>query len=460
MAVRTRALLALNRFGMGARPGDADIVAADPVAWILKSADGRGVSAITGVPSGTERMAHIEALNKERREIREADALARKSLPPGTDPPPPARPVLRDEGMLMGDDLRAMLVAVCLSNEPVKDRLASFWSNQLTVSSMRGEVAALVVPYENEAVRPMLGGLFSDMLMASFVHPAMMLYLDAAQSFGPDSPAGKRAHRSYNENYAREVMELHTMGASGGYAQEDIVELALALSGWTLERETGLVVFRADRHEPGERHLLGTAIPDAGSAQAGMALGLISSHPSTSARLCRRLASHFVADVPPQSLVSAMDHAWRASGGNLSVVYRALFSSPLAWNPSPGKFRSPWDFVVASARALGTGGDDAGAQAMLKHVRALGQPPFAAPSPQGYGDLEADWLTPDSIVQRINVAAAMASAAAPSGIDALHLSSDIIDVSPASHTHDEIAMAPSPIEALALVLASPEFQRR
>ena len=457
---RSRAILALNRFGLGTRPGDASIVAVDALAWVLQVADGRGAAPVPGVPSSAERMIHVENLNRERRQQNEADAAARKLLAPGAVLPPPPPPVLRDTGLLFGDDLRARLIQASTSPDPVRERLAGFWSNLMTVSAMRGEVAAVAVPYENEAIRPCLGGRFADMLKVAFRHPAMMLYLDAGQSVGPDSPVGRRNHKSYNENYAREVLELHTVGAESGYTQDDIIQLALALSGWTLDRAAGISVFRPDLHEPGERRILGCVLPDTGPAQAGVALETIAAHPAVSARLCRRLAAHFVSDVPPPALVASMNTAWRTSGGHLATVYRAMFTSPLAWAPKQSKFRDPYDFVVAAARALGTGRTDQSAAALLRHVRALGQPPFGAPSPQGYGDLEADWLSPDSIVQRINVAAAMASEADPDGEVALAMLAEIVDPAPGSHTRDAVMRAPSPAGAAALVLASPEFQRR
>jgi uncharacterized protein (DUF1800 family) len=196
------------------------------------------------------------------------------------------------------------------------------------------------------------------------------------------------------------------------------------------------------------------SFPD-GDDQADRALEFLATHPRTAARLSRKLAAHFVADDPPPALIAAMARAWRASGGELAQVYRAMLAHAAAWHPVPRKFKDPEIFVVSAARALGLAGHD---EKLLKHLRALGQVPFNAASPQGYDDSARTWLTPDAVVERVNVAAALASLA-PAGLDPPRLFAELTGADPHSHAAEEIARAPSQADGLALLLASPEFQR-
>jgi uncharacterized protein (DUF1800 family) len=341
------------------------------------------------------------------------------------------------------------------SDAPVIERLAAFWSNHFSITNLRGEIAVTAVPYENEAIRAHLFGNFADMLFASATHPAMLLYLDAATSVGPDSPDGRAHHQSVNENFAREVMELHTLGVDGGYTQADVQQLALALTGLGLDRADGESAWFYGRHEPGDRTLLGHRLPD-DHDQLRAALRILAGHPATIRHICRKLAAHFCGDTPPPAVAARMADAWRGSGGHLAAIYAALASAPLAWAPGPVKYRTPQDFVIAAARALGIRGHG---RQLLEEFRMLGEAPFQAPFPTGWPDAESAWLDPAGVVSRIASAQRLA-AYAPPDADAAALLPQVIHAAPNSATQDAILSEPDPHRALALLLASPEFQRR
>lgn len=409
-----QARIALNRFGLGARPGDISVVSADPAGWLARQIALPAAAQIANVPSAADRI----VLNRLH---------------------------------LLDSDLLSRLAGAVASPAPFIERLALFWSSHLAVSAARDSDSHVVVPYENEAIRPYVTARYADMLKASSRHQAMLIYLDLNGQIGPHSARGIKSRQSFNEDYARELMELHTVGPI--YTQTDVDELALALTGWAIDRATGLVAYDTTAHEPGERCVLGAVLP-AGDGQANAAIAMLVSHPATAQNVCAKLAGHFISDVPSPDLVAAMVQAWGADGA-LSKVYAAMLGHPAAWTPAAVKYRTPEQFVIASARALQLLGMEA---SLLHHQRALGQRPFLAPSPQGYPDDEAAWLTPNGVLLRVDAAASLASFATTKTTP-LGLMSELLAPNPASHTSDAVRAAPSRIEAFGLMLASPEFQR-
>jgi uncharacterized protein (DUF1800 family) len=450
--------VALNRFGLGARPGDADAVAGGPKQWVLDQIALGKIDAVKGVPDSAGRFHALAAFRKARAEADKAEAAlvaagGKPAAPVAGKPPKPPSPLDNPPGRMFDTDVARRVDHMAASDTPVLERLAAFWSNHFAVSATRDEVAITAVPYENEAIRANLFGRFRDMLGATAMHPAMTMYLDEAASVGPDSPIGQRRHQSVNENYAREIMELHTLGVGGGYSQKDVEELALALTGLGLDAGDGESAWFYDRHEPGPRVLLGHRLADK-SDQANSAFDILANHPATIRHLCGKLAAHFCGDQPPKAVVKRLAAAWRRSGGQLPVIYAALAQSPEAWVGRPVKFRSPQDFVLAAGRALALKGHG---REMVNEMRSLGYAPFRAPAPTGWSDQDGDWLDPAGVTGRVASAQRLAGLARKD-IDGPGLLAQVAQIGPA--TADVVFEEVDPRRAIALVLVCPEFQRR
>ncbi|CAL1693038.1 hypothetical protein MMB232_03221 [Brevundimonas subvibrioides] len=506
-----KAAIALTRFGMGARPGELDHVAADPRDWLEAQIRPSGAVLPSGAaPSSTDQMqaflGYRQAGQARRAPGREPEtvsgaggtmqAMAEGAMtdPAGAARNRPADPAAqaafdarRDSrqalarGAAEGFLARAQLAAS--TPDGFAERWALFWANHFTASATKFQSAIFLDAYEREAIRPHVFGPFETLVLTAEQHPAMLLYLDQAQSVGPNSVAGQRRNAGLNENLAREIMELHTVGSEAGYTQADVTEFARALTGWSIPaaREAMAAAGRGGRrgrrgmapaiagepgphgfvyrpvvHEPGERTVLGRRYGDTGRAQGEAILKDLAGRPETARRLARKIASHFVADDPPPALMAALERAWTTSGGDLSVVARALISAPEAWQPAPAKVKTPYDFVVSAHRAFGT--EPQQVPPLRQALVAMGQPPQSAPSPEGWPDTAADWAGPDALVKRLDwsrTAADRARAADPNAVAAAALGPRL-----GERTRLAIARAESRPEALTLFLMSPEFQRR
>jgi uncharacterized protein (DUF1800 family) len=315
--------------------------------------------------------------------------------------------------------------------------------------------------YDMEAIRPHIAGRFEDMLIASARHPAMLFYLDNARSVGPNSGRGRARDAGLNENYAREVMELHTIGAGAGYSQNDVLELARTLTGWTVRIDgapdgaSDLFAFYARAHEPGSKTVLGRRLPE-GEAGGVEALRMLARHPATAKRLAAKLAAHFIADAPPASVASRLERTWLDTGGDLRAVTVALVEAQDAWRPAAQKFRSPALHVAATARALGVGAEPRIGGALLGAQRDLGQPSYFAPSPQGWPDTFAAWTSPDQIVERVEWGRA-AAAAAPRIDDPVQRGRDVVGPRLSANTMTLMSRAESVADGMGLLFASPDF---
>ncbi|MBL8157578.1 MAG: DUF1800 domain-containing protein, partial [Anaerolineae bacterium] len=228
---------------------------------------------------------------------------------------------------------------------PFLERLVWFWSNHFTISVLKQRMIFVAGGYEREAIRPNVLGRFEDLLIATVRHPAMLLYLDNAFSIGPDSPAGRFTGRGLNENHAREILELHTLGVNGGYTQTDVIELARVLTGWSVDRQgtdndNGFKFF-PNRHQPGTKTLLGKTYAEAGEAEGRQALIELARHPSTARHIATKLARHFIADEPPPQAVARLERVFRDTGGDLKAMAIAIVDEPAAWQPSLTKMRTP-----------------------------------------------------------------------------------------------------------------------
>lgn len=344
------------------------------------------------------------------------------------------------------------------------ERLVVFWSNHFCISASKGELARMWAgAFEREAIRPHVLGRFADMLKAVEQHPAMLFFLDNQQSLGPDSRAGQNRKRGLNENLAREIMELHTLGVGGGYSQQDVTSLARIITGWTFAGRQGQLgapgsfAFNANAHQPGPQQLLGKTYEAAGLAQGEAALADIARHPSTANFIATKFVRHFVADNPPQAVVARLRDVFVRTDGDLKALATALLDSDEAWKAPLTKMRSPYDFLVASGRLLARVPEDPGVY--LNSLNLLGQPLWTPAGPNGFPDTAAVWAAPEGIKLRLDIASQMGARLGPN-IDPLDLLEFAAADAASTETRRTIERAESRQQALALLLMSPELQRR
>ena len=460
------AAIAVTRFGLGARPGEIAEAARDPRGYLKAQIRRQGADLFrTDGETTNQRLAEFRDYRRERAMARDARPAAADGKPVQDDAVKAARRFIRQNAA--GDVLgRVQLAAETTAS--FRERWALFWANHFTVSATKVQTATLVGPFENEAIRPHAFGRFADLLGAAETHPAMLVYLDQVQSVGPNSRAAqfqrRRGPRSpgLNENLAREILELHTVGVDGGYAQADVTEFARALTGLSIAgpRDAGVqgVVFRPQAHEPGERTVMGARYPEGGKEQAAAVLADLASKPQTALFICTKLARHFVADDPPPALVARLEKTWLSTQGDLARVAETLVDAPEAWAPCPAKFKTPYEFVISSYRALGQEPQDLGQ--VNAALAGLGQRPFGAPSPKGWPDEAGPWAASDALVKRMQFAQQLGSALGPRVQDPAALAEQTLGARLSPASAKAISRAESRPEAVALLLMIPEFQRR
>ncbi len=491
--------IALNRFGLGARLDEP--LPADAKRYLLGQFDSFDARppALASSPSRsavanslTEYLEDIRAMGGRRR-VRNGNAAvspmpggAMMAEPmvagPGADAQAASRMEARrltgraDRGYYIAA-VGARANAALASPAPFVERLTHFWANHFAVSAEKLGVTGMAGLLEFEAIRPNVLGKFGDMLLAVERHPAMLLYLDQAQSIGPDSIVGTRIaargvrKAGLNENLAREILELHTLGVGSGYSQADVTEFARAMTGWTVSGITrgpaariagnagapGDFVFAARLHEPGDRTVIGRSYAQQGEAQARAILADLAVHPATARHIATKLARHFAGDVPPPALVERLSAAFLRSGGDLPVVYRALIDAPEVWSATAFKFKTPWDWSISAMRGLGT--REVQGQAVAGLLTQLGQPVWRPGSPAGFDDIAASWAGPDALLRRVEAAERMANRAG-GNVDARALAVKLLGGSAGAATEQAIVRAESPGQALSLLLVAPEFLRR
>jgi uncharacterized protein (DUF1800 family) len=459
------AAIAVTRFGLGARPGEIQTASADPRGFLKAQIRPEGADQPEGrLAPSSENIAVFQGLRRERRDLKgDADAAAE------------LKQVQAQIRSIAIDEMAARGRLAASTPAGFRERWTLFWSNHFTVSATKGQVAPIAGSFEREAIRPHVFGRFEDMLIASSRHPAMLLYLDQATSIGPNSPAGQRRKAGLNENLAREIMELHTVGVDGGYAQADVTEFARALTGWSVGRgreaaaagqagasdpgEPGSFMFRPFTHEPGARKVLGRTYANDGEGQGLAILHDLANHPATARHVARKIAAHFVSDDPPTSLVGRLETSFRSSGGRLDKLAETLIDSPEAWRPEAAKLKSPYEFVVSAWRVAGVAPDLDQPQRFVGSMNALDQRPFSPPSPKGWPDSAAEWAAPDQIIKRIAWAEQAANAMAGT-LDPVEAARQALGARLSPDAATAIARAETRREAFAVLLMSPEFQRR
>ena len=467
-----QAASAANRFGLGARGDELSRIGSDPRGWLLAQVVAKDRDdPFAGLPDSGAYLDQYHDYLRQRREMREQQRAGKDADAIQANGRRDFRRAQQREFVL-----RQRLAAT--TTRPFAERLVRFWSNHFAISVDKFQASLFAGPMEREAIRPRLAGRFVDMLLAVERHPGMQVYLDNAQSIGGGSRLGaqsaRRAQRNpearkrgLNENLAREILELHTLGVDGGYAQGDVAELARAITGWSVARPadrdrrgSDAFAFRAAAHEPGARRVLGTSYPEAGEGQGEAILRDLALHPATARHLSLKLARHFVADQPPPALVERMAKTYLASGGELAALYRAMVEDDAAWTPTAGKFKSPEDFIISALRACELLDDgDLGLSVRLQGQ--LGQPMFQPRSPAGFGDVAADWGGPDALFKRVQAAQALAERlpasvkATPQAIGNAALAAGLD-----AETAKALRRAESVQQGVALLLASPAFQWR
>src|SRR5579864_3575607 len=396
--------IAANRFGLGARPGELAAIGGDPRGWLRAQLTAPGAQlADARLRCSREVLAQALELRRELQAARRSGAggaaadagargaAARQKLPQFL------RPIYLAE-------VTARFQQALASERPLTERLTQFWANHFAVSIDKQFLAGLAGGFEREAIRPHVLGNFCDLLLAAETHPAMLLYLDNYLSVGPHSEAAWRAERrqgqrriGINENLAREILELHTLGVGGGYTQADVTTFAAVLSGWSIGGEggrfrggvPGQFLFRPELHEPGTKVVLGTRYRDDGFGQGVAVLRDVARARATAQFVATKLARHFIADEPPAAAVARLADAFHSSGGDLPRVYHALLDAREAWDSGLAKYKSPCDYVLSAYRGLGLPAD--AAHAPLAPFELLGQRTWSPGSPAGWPDRSADW---------------------------------------------------------------------
>lgn len=494
------ALVALNRFGFGARggaAGDFSSAASDPRGFVKAELAKPGV-ALLEQPSlrpTAELGKTFFAFAAEQRRQRAASAKAAQDAgrpaqtveqpkapadamrttgqaePPQPNmvrPPEPAPTQTPQPVDIVVKTFRAEALArfqrATLADAGFVERLVTFWSNHFCVSAAKGgQVRILAGAFEREAIRPHVLGRFADMLLAVEQHPAMLLFLDNQQSLGPNSRAGINRKRGLNENLAREILELHTLGVGGGYSQDDVTSLARIITGWTYIGpegrlgEPGTFAFNVNAHEPGQHPLLGKTYADTGLTQGHDALKDLARHPSTAKFVATKLVRHFVADVPPPALVARLTQRFAKTDGDLKAVALELLDADEAWTAPLTKIRSPYEALIATGRMLARVPEQP--LRYLGNLNVLGQPLWSPAGPNGFADTNDVWASPEGLKLRLDLAAQIASRIGDA-FDPRELIELIAGAAASKETQLTIERAESRQQAMALLLMSPEFQRR
>jgi len=470
------AALALHRFGFGPRAGSIEAITDDPRGALLAELERPGVGQIVKADlpsSGAANRAVFEynaerAANEKRERLRreaaakvamqDAGGEAAMEMKPDASPPaisqPEAVPLPRQ---LFRNEARARFDAAINAEIGLVERLVWFWSNHFCVNA---DATVMAGGYEREAIRPHVLGRFSDMLLAVEGHPAMLFYLNNEQSIGPGSVAGVNRDRGLNENLAREILELHTLGVRTVYAQADVTNFAKVLTGWTIlptatnPDHGGEFAFLGRAHEPGPQTMIGNVYREGGVEQGRAVLADLARHPATAKHVAAKLARHFIADYPSAMLVDRLTQRFLDTDGDLKEVVAALVAAPESWMPEQAKIKRPNDWIVAVLRATGESGE---IPRILQAGNLLGEPLWRPPAPKGFSDDNAAWL--DGLGQRLEIANAFAHRDGL-GHDPEAVMDTAIGPLASAETRRAVTVAESRPQALTMLLMTPEFLRR
>jgi len=475
---KAEAALALHRFGLGPRAGSIAAIASDPRGALLADLERPDAGRLENGDLLTSAVAARAAFEFQRaqrvarraeRAAREANAQTPMAGAAGTEMKPAeqsALPPARPPGptvpqQIYLDEAKARIHAALGAEIGFAERLVWFWSNHFCVSADKGGVRPICGAYEREAIRRHVVGRFADMLLAVESHPAMLIYLDNARSIGPNSFAGLRQKRGLNENLAREILELHTLGVRSVYTQEDVTSFANVITGWTVigfrqdPARAGEFVFNANMHQPAAQNVIGKSYADTGVEQGRAVLAALARHPATAKHVASKLARHFVADEPPPALVERLAKRFLDTHGDLKEMAKTLVNAPEAWATSRGKIKRPGEWIVAAFRAAGVTPPEIGP--VMQAHNLLGEPLWRPSAPKGFPDDSAPWM--DGLAQRLDIANLLARRVGEQ-VDPREVFEETLAPLASTETRQAIMRAESRPQALALLFMAPEFQRR
>jgi uncharacterized protein (DUF1800 family) len=492
----------LNRLGYGPAPGDIDRVRA------------LGLSAYIEQQLHPERIAdqgmaaHLDGLSTLTMSSRDmaqdiflpAEMARREAQRTGTPVRPPQQPgPMQGERRVIAELNQQKLLRAAYSEKQLNEVMVDFWFNHFNVFAGKGQTRTYITEYERDVIRPHAFGKFRDLLGAVAESPAMLFYLDNWQSAAPADAEtmmaergrpgmrgrpglGRRGRagmemmpepppqrrRGLNENYARELLELHTLGVDGGYTQKDVQEVARAFTGWTIQqpRQGGAFRFEPRLHDNGEKVVLGMRIaPGGGKKDGEQVLDLLATHPSTARFIATKLARRFVADDPPKALVDRAAQTFRSTGGDIREVVRTIVTSAefFASAAQRAKVKTPFEFVASALRA--TGANTSNALPLINTLREQGMPLYMCQPPTGYADRADAWVNTGALLGRMNFSVALASGRMRGVTPASAVTADTIAAAAlagevSASTRETVAKATAKPQALALILGSPEFQRK
>jgi uncharacterized protein (DUF1800 family) len=477
-SAKAEAVLALHRFGMGPRPGSIAAIEADPRGALIAELERPSASEIaaSSLPSSAKAFRAVNDANakrqakaivaKKEQEAKRQQMAEAASMTEGAAQdagemgtkvaaeavPDPGRSIYLDEARIRTEAAFGAQIGFA-------ERLVWFWSNHFCISA--DKIRSMSGAYEREAIRPHVLGRFTDLLVAAEGHPAMLFYLDQTISMGANSIAGINRTRGLNENLAREILELHTLGVRSGYTQDDVIAFANILTGWTLvppadnPEHGGEFTFNPRLHEPGARKVLGKLYEDETVEQGRAVLRDLAANPATATHVATKLARYFIADTPPPALVEPMAKAFLDTSGDLKEVARTMVSSPEAWTQPVGKLKRPSEWVVGMVRA--TGITKADPERFTAGQALLGEPLWRPPSPKGFPDDEASWI--DGMGRRLDIANNFAERVSDK-TDPQDVIETVLGSLVSSEVKQAVGRAESRQQALVLLFMSAEFQRR
>jgi uncharacterized protein (DUF1800 family) len=489
-SAKAEAVLALHRFGMGPRPGSIAAIAADPRGALIAELERAPAElvAASALPSSAkafrtvadanakrqarlivatkakakeEEKAKEEAKRQQMSEASAAPSMVEAAGQSGAEAAAKtAADAVPDPGrQFYLEEAKIRIGAALDADIGLTERLVWFWSNHFCISA--DKIQSMSGAYEREAIRPHVLGRFTDLLLAAEGHPAMLFYLDNTVSMGPNSTAGINRSRGLDENFARETLELHTMGVRSGYTQDDVIAFAKVLTGWTLVQPDGTperggeFTFNPRLHEPGEQTIMGKVYADEGVEQGRAVLKDLAKHPATATHVASKLARHFVADEPPAALVERMAKVFLDTDGNLRELAKTMVSADESWTQPPAKLKSACEWRVGMFRACGF--PEIEPAVFVEGQALLGERLWRPPSPKGYPDDEASWI--DSMGRRLDIANKFAERMADK-VDPRDVMEDVLGSTVSTEVKQAVGRADSRQQALALLFMSVEFQRR
>jgi uncharacterized protein (DUF1800 family) len=414
-AAENQALHVLNRLALGPTVEDLQHVEAIGVDRYID--EQLYPQAIREPPELIQRLATLDTLRLDPVRLFEIYGPWRP-FRGGVKPSPEEAKAQRERAkVIVQQAAEARILRATLSHRQLQEVMVDFWYNHFNVFAGKGLDHLWVGSYEEEAIRPYALGRFRDLLLATAHHPAMLFYLDNVQNSAPGSQGPRGKEVGLNENYARELMELHTLGVDGGYTQADVITLARILTGWGLARPNlrlgagSAFMFDAGRHDFSPKVFLGRQIRSSGEAEGDEALTLLAKMPATAHHIAFELAQYFISDAPPPALVDRLATRFRETDGDIRAVLKTLFTSREFRDSTDKQYKTPYQFVVSATRAAGV--EVRNPRPLLGALARLGMPLYGCQTPDGYKNTEAAWLSPDATALRISFATALAAGKLP-----------------------------------------------